>query len=153
MQPFPKSLRAGFTLVEVTLSVAIASLAIITLLGLLPQGLEMSRKTGLLTSNSNILEQIIRDLENAQWTFIKTDKTRKYYNDQGGEVKSDSKEIIFVAEIDLQQPAALPKAETTQNYLRRVIVRVANTANKNFVFGENNRSSYATFNHMVAKTR
>jgi uncharacterized protein (TIGR02598 family) len=40
----------GFSLVEVTLAVAIAALAMITLLGLLPQGLEMSRKSALITS-------------------------------------------------------------------------------------------------------
>lgn len=90
LRPASRSLAKGFSLVEVTLAVAIASLAIITLLGLIPQGLEMSRKTGLLTNNSHILEQIIRDLENTQFSLLPAPgaatNQRRYFNDQGQEV-------------------------------------------------------------------
>jgi uncharacterized protein (TIGR02598 family) len=146
-------LQGGFSLVEVTLAVAIAALAIITLLGLLPQGLEMSRKTGLITSNSYILEQIVRDLENAQWANIPVTKVRKYYSDQGTEVAQNSKKITFVAEIDYTRTASLPQKATTQPYLRRVVVQVANSGSADFEFGTQNRASYSTFNQLVAKTR
>lgn len=145
--------HSGFSLVEVTLSVAIAALALITLLGLLPQGLEMSRKTSELTNNSNIIEQIIRDLENAQYTTLPVTKVRRYFNDQGSEVQQGDDNITFVAEIDPEQPAALPRMETSQPYLRRVIIRVATTSSPNFQFGTNNRVSYSIFNHLIAKTR
>ncbi|WP_395715372.1 Verru_Chthon cassette protein B [Prosthecobacter sp.] len=158
---------AGFSLVEVTLAVAIAALAIITLLGLMPQGLEMSRKTGILTLNSNIIEQIIRDLENTQFSLLPPqgtgtpssggnalpEKSRRYFNDQGQEVEQQSGQVTFVAEIDFSQPASLPKTEQMQRYLRRVIIRIATTANPDFQFGENNRIAYTTFNHLLAKTR
>lgn len=156
---------AGFSLVEVTLAVAIASLAIITLLGLMPQGLEMSRKTGILTINSNIIEQIIRDLENTEFKLLPAqgtgtggsggiqEQSRRYFNDQGQSVEKESKEITFVAEIDFREPASLPKTETKQAFLRRVIIRVAASANPEFKFGDNNRLSYTTFNHLLAKTR
>lgn len=145
--------HAGFSLVEVTLAVAIAALAIITLLGLLPQGLEMSRKTGLITSNSYILEQIVRDIENAQWANIPNTKVRKYYNNQGIEASKDSNEITFVVEIDYTLLASLPKQATTQPYLRRVVIRMANSGNADYQFGTNNRQFYSTFNQLVAKTR
>jgi len=144
---------AGFSLVEVTLAVAIAALALITLLGLLPQGLEMSRKTSLITNYSNIVEQIARDLDNARFTMLPTAQQRKYFNDQGTELQADSEEIVFVAEIDPRQPATLPQSEATQPYLRRFIIKVTNSGNRDFEFGENNRMSYSTFNHLVAQTR
>jgi uncharacterized protein (TIGR02598 family) len=144
---------AGFSLVEVTLAVAIAALALITLLGLLPQGLEMSRKTSLITNYSNIVEQIARDLDNARFTMLPTSQQRKYFNDQGTELQADSEEIVFVAEIDPRQPATLPRSEATQLYLRRFIIKVTNSGNRDFEFGENNRMSYSTFNHLVAQTR
>lgn len=148
------SSNAGFSLVEVALAVAIAALAIITLLGLLPQGLEMSRKTSVLTHNSSILEQIIRNLENMQWSDIPASGlTNKYYSDEGLEVASDSKEISFVAEIDYQQPASLPMAETVEPYLRRVIIRVASSSSSSFKFSADNRISYVVFNHLIAKSR
>ena len=155
--------RSGFSLVEVTLAVAIAALALITLLGLLPQGLEMSRKTSQLTNNSNILEQIIRDLENAQYSTLPAAKVRRYFNDQGSEVQQGDDNITFVAEIDPEQLAFLPLADAQMSYanafnnnrgnLRRVVIRVATTSSPDFQFGENNRVSYSIFNHLIAKTR
>ena len=159
---------AGFSLVEVTLAVAIATLAIITLLGLLPQGLEMSRKTGVLTNNSSILEQIIRDLENTAFNLLPSqgtgtpagtggsplpEKSRRYFNDQGQSVAEDSDEISYVAEIDFSMPAALPLTEASQPFLRRVIVRITASSNREFAFGANNRLSYVTMHHLIAKSR
>jgi uncharacterized protein (TIGR02598 family) len=157
----------GFSLVEVALAVAIAAVGIITLLGLMPEGLEMSRKTGLLTLNSNIVEQIIRDLENTQFRLLPTQGTgsgsgggtviqqrsRRYFDDQGQQVGEDSNAIIFVAEIDFSQPAALPKTEQQQPNLRRVIIRVANTGNPAFEFNPDNQIAYTTYNHLLARTR
>lgn len=155
--------HSGFSLVEVTLAVAIAALALITLLGLLPQGLEMSRKTSQLTNNSNILEQIIRDLENAQYSTLPVAKVSRFFNDQGSEVLRGDPNITFVAEIDPEQPAFLPLGDAQMTYanafnnnrgnLRRVVIRVATTGNPDFEFGENNRISYSIFNHLIAKTR
>lgn len=162
-----RSAAAGFSLVEVALAVAIAAVGIITLLGLMPEGMEMSRKTGLLTLNSNIVEQIIRDLENTQFNLLPAqgtgtvagganaipDKSRRYFDDQGQQVNENSNTIVFVAEIDFTRPASLPRSEQTQSYLRRVIIRVANTTNPTFQFGLNNQGAYTTFNHLLAKTR
>jgi len=168
--PSRRRYTVGFSLVEVALAVAIASLAIITLLGLLPQGLEMSRKTGLLAINSNILEQIIRDLENTQFSLLPAQGTtqttvpsgggnalaeisRRYFNDQGQQLEQQSKDIAFVAEIDFTLPASLPQTELNQPFLRRVVIRLAASADPEFKFGENNRLSYSIFNHLFAKTR
>lgn len=144
---------SGFSLVEVTLAVAIASLALITLLGLLPQGLEMSRKSALLTSSSNILEQVARDLENARFNLLPVATTTKYFNDQGTELKSGSDEIVYVVEIDPADPASLPLSGATQPYLKRFIIKIANSSNPDFKFGLENRISYSTHHHLVAKTR
>lgn len=160
---------AGFSLVEVSLAVAIAALAIITLLGLLPQGLEMSRKTGILTINSNIIEQIIRDLENTEFALLPSQQpgaggggtganalpvvSRRYFDDQGQQVDEDDSNLSYVAEIDFSEPASLPQNAQTQPYLRRVIIRVANSVNPEFQFGDNNRIAYTIFNHLFAKTR
>lgn len=148
----------GFSLVEVTLAVAVASLAIITLLGLLPQGLEMSRKTSLATTNSSIVEQIIRDLENVPWARLPVpsggggSSTVMLFNDQGIKQSADSKDVSFVAEITYLQ-ASLPRSESEQEYLRRILIKVATSSNPNFQFEEDNRLSYVTFNHLLAKTR
>ena len=146
--------QSGFSLVEVALAVAIAALAINTLLGLLPQGLEMSRKTAIISTDSNILEQIIRNYENMQWSNIPTTGTvTKCYTDQGLEVATDSKEISYVALIDFTQQASLPQSDTTQPNLRRMIIKIASSSSATYEFGVNNRLSYAIFNHLIAKSR
>lgn len=149
--------QAGFSLVEVTLAVAIAALAIITLLGLLPQGLDMARKTSLMINDSNILEQLTHDMENASFDLLPNQKVKKYYNDQGREVAQDATDLAYVVEIEPQQIVALPKAEMTQPYMRRMVIRIAATSSPAFVFappGSNTTTSpYVTFNQLIAKTR
>lgn len=158
---------SGFSLVEVTLAVAIATLAILTLLGLLPQGLEMSRKTGVLSTGSNIVEQIVRDLENTEFALLPSQQTgeggdgpnvlpvisRRYFDDQGQQLNEDDSNISYVAEIDFSLPAALPQTEQTQKYLRRVIIRIAPSSVPSFKFGQDNQLAYSTFNHLLAKNR
>lgn len=148
--------QAGFSLVEVTLAVAIAALAIITLLGLLPQGLDMARKTSLMINDSNILEQLTHDMENASFDLLPNQTVKKYYNDQGREVAQDATDLSYVVEIEPQQVVALPKAEMTQPYMKRMVIKIAVTSSPAFVFappGSNNATPYVTFNQLIAKTR
>lgn len=148
--------QAGFSLVEVTLAVAIAALAIITLLGLLPQGLDMARKTSLMINDSNILEQLTHDMENASFDLLPNQKVKKYYNDQAREVAQDATDLAYVVEIEPQQVVALPKAEMTQPYMKRMVIRIAATSSPAFVFaplGSDTHTPYVTFNQLIAKTR
>ena len=149
--------RAGFSLVEVALAVAIAALAIITLLGLLPQGLEMARKTALMVSDSNILEQVTHDMENAVFDTLPVQTVKRYFNDQGREVLQDATDLTFVVQIEPQPLAALPQAEKVQPYLRRMVIKIATTSTPNFEFTDPGNSgaapAYVTFNQLIAKTR
>ncbi|WP_397380163.1 Verru_Chthon cassette protein B [Prosthecobacter sp.] len=148
--------QAGFSLVEVTLAVAIAALAIITLLGLLPQGLDMARKTSLMINDSSILEQLTHDMENASFDLLPNQIVKKYYNDQGREVAQDATDLAYVVEIEPKQVVALPKAEMTQPYMKRMVIKIAATSSPAFVFaplGSDTIAPYVTFNQLIAKTR
>lgn len=161
----------GFSLVEVALAVAIAALGIITCLGLIPEGLEMSRKTSTLAINSNILEQIIRDIENASgWKSIKTNfepptghpaagapaaaaDLIKTYDYQGTPLLVDDKNISYVAKVSNDRLCFLPGAAADQQYLARLVIRIASTSNPEFDFEKAPVGSFATFHHLVAKSR
>ncbi|MFO1439168.1 MAG: Verru_Chthon cassette protein B [Verrucomicrobiaceae bacterium] len=150
----------GFSLVEVALAVAIAAVGIITCLGLLPEGLEMSRRTSELAITSNILEQVIRDVENAGWPYLVTvqgSKVKKYFNDQGTEVAQDAKDITYFVEIDYSPLAYLsatnPSVDGLQQNLKRLVIRMAATSNPDYKFEGKNPALYKTFNHLVAKDR
>ena len=149
---------SGFSLVEVALAVAIAAVGIITCLGLLPEGLEMSRRTAQMAINSNILEQLIRDVENAGWPYLNTQtgRVKKYFNDQGSEVAADARDLTYLVEIDYSNLAYIPAATSdlqTQSNLKRLVIRIATTTNPNFEFNGKNPALYTTFNYLVAKDR
>lgn len=149
---------AGFSLVEVALAVAIAALGIITCLGLLPEGLEMSRRTSEMAINSNILEQIIRDMENTSWSYLNTQtgKVRRYYNDQGTQVTEQASDITYVVEIDFSIPAYLPASTAPlaeQANLKRLIIRMATATSAGYKFEGRSPALYSTFNHLVAKSQ
>lgn len=144
----------GFSLVEVALAVAIAALAIITLLGLLPQGLEMARKTSQITTSSSILEQVIRNYENMQWTDLPSGTILKYFTDQGIEVDSGSNEISYVVQVDPVQGSYLPSTASQELFLKRLVIKVATSSNPSFNFNSTDtKLSYSTFNHLLAKSR
>jgi uncharacterized protein (TIGR02598 family) len=68
--PSSNFLRAGFSLVEVVLAVGIMALGVVTILGLLPHGLEMSRKTANEQAETRIVDQIVGELQASEWTTL-----------------------------------------------------------------------------------
>jgi uncharacterized protein (TIGR02598 family) len=146
--------RSAFSLVEVTIAVSIVSLALITYIGLLPQGLEMSQKTSETNLASSILESIVRDLESATWASLIPGTTRTYYSDQGVEVTAEQTDRIqCVAEIEITPTAFLPADAALQPFLRRVLIRIKPTPNPSFAFSAGNQDQYLTFCHLIARSR
>ena len=46
-----------------------------------------------------------------------------------------------------------PMAKNTFTIFKRFIIKIANSSNPDFTFGLENRISYSTHHHLVAKTR
>ena len=135
----------GFSLVEVVLAVGIAALGIITVLGLIPHGLEISRKTGNEMASHRIASVLFAEYQAGDWsnlgsgTFTET----RYFDSDGVEILTSSSNfegrLAYVAEATIpSQGEALPSnaggSSAQSPYLRRVIVQVANTADKSFNF-------------------
>lgn len=149
---------AGFSLVEVTLAVGIAALGIIAVLGLMPQGLEMSRKTGELTAYRQITEQVVRDLEQMSWSALaaSNQEVTKYFDDQGAETTATAPTQALMAKVrvvDLMSSPTLPQGFTQEQYLRKVVIKIATTTNPGFDFSDHNRRNYVTMIHYIARTR
>lgn len=156
---------AGFSLIEVTLAMAICALAVITLLGLIPQGMELSRKTSQMTDTSYIIEQIMRDLEGSTWSSLTQNKSSsssgaesfvgsemRYYDLQASSVAKDSSQIVYIAAFSFLD-AQLPSDGTAQSNLIRVMGRVAATSNPEFNFSRASPASYFTFYDLISRTR
>jgi uncharacterized protein (TIGR02598 family) len=154
----PHSRNAGFSLVEVTLALGIAALGIIAVLGLMPQGMEMSRKTGLLSVHRQITEQIAREIDQKPWAEIVNAPPQQqplYFDDQGLEVTADSPVLAFVVDVEYLNSGTmvLPQGAPFEPFLRRVLIKIANTTNLGFDFDDvNNRRQFVTMVHLVAKS-
>jgi uncharacterized protein (TIGR02598 family) len=151
-----RSRNAGFSLVEVTLALGIAALGIIAVLGLMPQGLEMSRQTGEIAAQRQITEQVTRDLEQRKWLDLLAGANKLYFDDQGVEVTSSSPVITFVVEVvteDLTSGVHLPNGAPGEPFLKKVLINIANTQNPAFSFTDPaNRRKFVTMVHFVAKS-
>lgn len=95
-QPFQSSAKpcqfhhrnAAFSLVEVVFALAIASLGFLTLLGLLPSGLEMARSSADLAAEARISQHLSGELQSTPWEELDWNGfgQSRYFNDQGVEI-------------------------------------------------------------------
>ena len=127
-------------MVEVTLAVAIAAVAMITFLGLLPMGLETSRKTSTRIANANMLEQVVQNLDGLLWGANNGNvpslgsKQRLYFNEEGTQVPSGSTDMTYLVEVEYRGPANLDKNSGTQSFLQRALIRIQTPTAQGFSF-------------------
>ena len=163
--------NAGFSLVEVVMSVAIMAVGVVTLMGLLPHGIEISGKTANELAAARISQQVLGELQASTWVSLSgTAGTpiRKFYDDQGIEIERDADDfayrLAYVAEVELPATtndaqgmmARLPSnsaAGARQTNLRRAIIRIADKPTEDFDFLTAPKSSYRTIVHLIANIR
>lgn len=123
----------AFSLVEVVLAVGIMALGVVTILGLLPHGLEMSRKTANEMAEVRIVEHIIGELQSSDWAnFNNGLEQTRFFDDQGLELPdlstSESRFMLsYVAKVEVPQlDVYLPTNNAPQlsPHLRRVTIKL-----------------------------
>ena len=146
--------QRGFSLIEVTLALAIAALGFITLLGLLPQGLDMARRSANLASEARIVQKLSSELQSTSWDDLqwKGYGTRRYFNDQAMEIPAadlSNPEVAFTLSyvacvylpdkgMDLTLPsgsgARTAAAIAPQHYARRLGIAIVPTSQSTYDF-------------------
>jgi uncharacterized protein (TIGR02598 family) len=157
----------GFSLPETALAVAIASLGLLAIMGLLPQGLELSRKTGNLAAETRIVQQISGEVQQVNWSeqttaFPVGNTPNRYYDDQGVSVDgTETLRIAYVARVEVPaetdssvSAVTMPgsKDNKAHPFLRRLVVKVASVPSTSFDFGPNNKARYSMHSFLIAKT-
>jgi uncharacterized protein (TIGR02598 family) len=152
----------GFSLVEIALAVAIAAVGLVAIMGLIPQGLEMSRRTASLAAETRIMQQITGEVQAETWAdqltkFPVGTQVNRYYDDQGTSIlDQDMSRLAYVARVEVPTPDVTMPGSPNSNahpYLRRVVVKIADRADEHFVFDDAHKKRFSTHVIFLAKTR
>ncbi|WP_050026667.1 Verru_Chthon cassette protein B [Verrucomicrobium sp. BvORR034] len=151
---------AAFSLPEVAIAVAIAALGIISILGIIPTGLENVRKAGNAIATARIYQQMLGELQAADWgneqggglgwtKLSEYDGARRYFDGEGtplgvpGVGLNDAlqMQLAYVAEYEFAGGAQGPllsggasAAVGQNNDLKNVRIHIAVTPNQGYVF-------------------
>ncbi len=159
--------RCGFSLVEVVLATGIMALGVVTILGLLPHGLEMSRQTANEQAETRIVDLVVGELQAVNWSSLNNTTPKiRYFDDQGlellqGQTGGDEmkQQLTYVVQVTTpQMDVKLPTNDTdtgrqvSQN-LRRVIVKMVAAPLPDFNFDAPTSSvPIKIFTQLVANT-
>ena len=145
----------GFSLIETVLALGIMSLAITALLGLLPHGLEMSRKAANASAQTRIIDLIQNKLSNnsfASLGLLSADQTL-HFDDQG-ELLDDGHDLtgsVYVARVVADQKnVTLPGSGAIELTLLRFQVQIASTPRPEFDFDSEPVNSYQSVPLLIA---
>ena len=123
----PSMSTKGFSLVEVVLALSILVFCLVSLLGLIPMGLQSFRSAMTLTVESQIAQGLSGDLQLTDFKNLKTllqNGREYYYDDQGMALDENGPQAIYTATVSLRKlesPAAL-----TENDILCVQIIIAN---------------------------
>lgn len=139
----------GFSLVETVIALGIMGLAVTALLGLLPHGMEMSKKAANAGAEARILDTLRSELGNFSFSGLAAVTRKRLAFDEEGMLldSSDSAVLIsYIAEVTTpvsgESPVVLPGAPSPERLLRNFVVKVASTPNNDFNFETAPDNSY-----------
>jgi len=118
----------GFSLVEVVLAIGIISFGLISMMGLLPSGLQAFRSSMERTVSAQVAQAIMGEAKQKDFTNLTSAAaTYRYFTQEGVETLSRP-EGIYTAEVTLTNQVGVPgsgSAQFTNRSLALVRVRIA----------------------------
>lgn len=146
----------GFSLVEVVMAVGIVAISALAVVGLLPHGLAVTKKTGDLTYQTRIFQQIVSEHQAMPWSLITgtgAGKDKRLYDYQGVELTGGQSGLTsFVVETEVVNDGVNLPGGTENENLRRLVVRIANSTSSSYSFNSNQPGTVAIYSTLLAKT-
>ena len=125
-----KILEKGFTLVETVLALGIVATVMVTLMALLPTGMDIMKEAGTNTVGARIANQLVSEIQLSDYEKIQQWNGKEYYFDDMGTqlIKNDEESKfrrIYTARIEVDEKNPELPGKKENKYLRRVVVKVA----------------------------
>ena len=125
-----KSLEKAFTLVETVLALGIVATVMVTLMALLPTGMDIMKEAGTNTVGARIANQLVSEIQLSDYEKIQQWNGKEYYFDDMGTqlIKNDQESKnrrIYTARIEVDENNPELPGKKENKYLRRVVVKVA----------------------------
>ncbi len=99
--------RAGFSLIEVTVSIAITAVALVSLMGMLPAGMKTMREAADRAVETRIHQQVLSELQLVKWTSrfqfdyrMSGSPGVRFYDDQGIQIYKNGSNAMSDDEFD-----------------------------------------------------
>ncbi len=112
--------ESGFSLVEVVLAMGLVSFALVAILGLVPPGLSTFRKAIGTSVGSQIIQQVVADLQQVDFDTLNQSQPLRYFGDQGDELGSGAQPpsspqnpVIYYVNIFVKTPVTLPGGDSS----------------------------------------
>ena len=124
---------SAFTLMEVTVAMAIGATVLVALMALLPMSISQMQESRRMTSVARITEDIISSVQLMKWEDMEElDGEIRHYDDQGTRVRDvgvDAWQRTYSAEIDVDLEGIIVPGETEErnDFARRVTIYVGRT--------------------------
>lgn len=144
---------SAFTLPEVTLAIGITAIALVSLMGMIPKGMDTMKRANDRAIEGRIHQQVLAEIQLTSWEgkgggapIDVFDRQIKYFDDQGIEMfDPGGREHVYTARITMPKTGVGVPGDSTAadlDYARRVVVDVTSIVDPNFL-----NSGYSGFDN------
>ena len=120
----------GFTLVETVLALGIVATVMVTLMALLPTGMDIMKEAGTNTVGARIANQLVSEVQLSDYDKIQQwNGEERYYDDMGTQISKNDEQFkmrrIYTARVEVDEESPELPGKYKNDYLKRVVVKVA----------------------------
>ncbi len=119
--------KAGFTLIEVMIAMAIFSFSFIGIMGMMSTGLYLFHQGTNLTTSTEIAQQVINSVQQTSYSQLSGLEGQMYYYDDQGNLLTtgNQSQAVFQAHVTVNSSVQLPGSTLTNPNLAVATVQVA----------------------------
>ena len=124
----PHAAPRGFTLAEVMIAMVITSFALLTLISILPEGLQSLQNAQRRSAEARIVQHLTSRYQLMPWNEISQASSQRdfEFDANGNPVEPARRESVFRARVEVLTAAPLPNEIAPSPFLRRLRIRITN---------------------------